>query len=650
MATGLYDPAYEHDACGVGMVADLHGRPDHDIVDRGLTVLERLAHRGASGAEVETGDGAGILVQMPAPLPGPRRPRRPASRCPRPGGYAVGMAFLPVDADDAAQGAGAVEQLAAEEGLGVLGWRVVPTEPAGSGGDRARAPCRRIEQVFLAPVDAGADDLMALERQAFVLRKRAEHAVDGSLLPVAVGPHPRLQGHAHLRAAAISSSPTCVTRRSSRAWPWSTPASRPTPSPAGRWPTRTATWPTTGRSTRWPATGTGCGPARRCSRRTLIPGDLARIYPVCTPGASDSASFDEVLELLHLGGPLAAPRGADDDPRGVGEPRHDGPGPARLLPLPRVPDGALGRPGRGRLHRRHGGRRGARPQRAAPGALLGDRRRAGGAGQRGGRARHRARAGRAQGPAPTRAACSWSTRPRAGWSRTRRSRRSWRPSTPTPSGWPRTRCASTSCRRRTMLTPQHGGVVTQQRLFGYTNEELRVILAPMARSGRRAARLDGLGRRHRGALGPLPAALRLLHPALRPGDQPAARRHPRGAGHLAVGHHRARGEPALGRPGLVPADPAAAARHRPRRPGQAHVRQRARRDAGLQGLRHRRALRGGRGRRPRAPPRPPGARRCAGPSTTCAAGCPRPSRTEPTSSCCRTATRPPSGRPSRRCC
>ncbi|HUD15912.1 MAG TPA: hypothetical protein VMQ59_01570, partial [Acidimicrobiales bacterium] len=65
MAPGLYDASYEHDACGVGMVADLQGRPDHDIVDKGLTVLERLAHRGASGAEVETGDGAGILVQVP---------------------------------------------------------------------------------------------------------------------------------------------------------------------------------------------------------------------------------------------------------------------------------------------------------------------------------------------------------------------------------------------------------------------------------------------------------------------------------------------------------------------------------------------------------------------------------------------------------
>ena len=95
MAIGLYDPAYEHDACGVGMVADLHGRPDHDIVDRGLTVLERLAHRGASGAEVETGDGAGILVQIPH-----RFYERVAAEggyaLPRAGGYATGLAFLPV--------------------------------------------------------------------------------------------------------------------------------------------------------------------------------------------------------------------------------------------------------------------------------------------------------------------------------------------------------------------------------------------------------------------------------------------------------------------------------------------------------------------------------------------------------------------------
>ena len=103
MATGLYDPAYEHDACGVGMVADLHGRPDHDIVDRGLTVLERLAHRGASGAEVNTGDGAGILVQIPHRfLAGAAEAA--GFTLPDAGGYAVGLVFLPTDADDAAEG------------------------------------------------------------------------------------------------------------------------------------------------------------------------------------------------------------------------------------------------------------------------------------------------------------------------------------------------------------------------------------------------------------------------------------------------------------------------------------------------------------------------------------------------------------------
>src|SRR6185312_2674399 len=111
MASGLYDPNYEHDACGVGMVADLHGRPDHDIVDKALTVLERLAHRGASGAEVETGDGAGILVQVPHRF-FVGAAADAGFRLPDAGGYAVGLAFLPVDADDAHKARSVVEQLA----------------------------------------------------------------------------------------------------------------------------------------------------------------------------------------------------------------------------------------------------------------------------------------------------------------------------------------------------------------------------------------------------------------------------------------------------------------------------------------------------------------------------------------------------------
>jgi len=180
MATGLYDPAYEHDACGVGMVADLNGRPDHDIVDRGLTVLERLAHRGASGAEVNTGDGAGILVQIPHRFLATAA-EAAGFMLPDAGGYAVGLAFLPADADDAAKARTVVEHTAAEEGLTVLGWRAVPTEAADLG-LIAKSAMPLIEQLFVAPSGAGVDT-MALERRAFVLRKRVEHAVDGVYFP-----------------------------------------------------------------------------------------------------------------------------------------------------------------------------------------------------------------------------------------------------------------------------------------------------------------------------------------------------------------------------------------------------------------------------------------------------------------------------------
>ena len=149
---------------------------------------------------------------------------------------------------------------------------------------------------------------------------------------------------------------------------------------------------------------------------------------------------------------------------------------------------------------------------------------------------------------------------------------------------------------RTMLTPQHASVVGRQRLFGYTNEELRLILEPMAKSGRRADRVDGHRHRHRRAVRAAAAALRLLHPAVRPGDQPAAGRHPRGAGHLAALHPRARGQPARAHRRVVPPDRPAHAGHRQRRPGQAALRQRGRQHPRVPRLRRRRPVRGGRGR------------------------------------------------------
>ena len=264
MATGLYDPAYEHDACGVGMVADLHGRPDHDIVDKGLTVLERLAHRGASGAEVydrrrrrHPGPGA-------APVPGRRgrggrlHPARRRRLRRRPG-------LLAPRRRRRRQGPRTWWPPGRRGGPAPCsGWRVVPDRDRGP---RARPPGRHAaHRAALRAATAGrgrrhhgprAPGLRAA--QAGRARRRR------ALLPVAVGPHHRLQGHAHLRAAAHVLPRPARPHASSRAWPWCTRASRPTRSRAGRWPTRTATWATTARSTRWPATATGCGPARPCS-------------------------------------------------------------------------------------------------------------------------------------------------------------------------------------------------------------------------------------------------------------------------------------------------------------------------------------------------------------------------------------------------
>ena len=149
-AQGLYDPAYEHDACGVAFVATLSGVATHEIVDQALSALRNLDHRGASGAEPDSGDGAGILTQLPdaflrtvTPFPLPDK-----------GAYAVGTAFLPDD--DAAESAAraAVEALAAEEGLRVLGWRDVPTTPSLLG-RTARGVMPRFRQLFVTSATVG---------------------------------------------------------------------------------------------------------------------------------------------------------------------------------------------------------------------------------------------------------------------------------------------------------------------------------------------------------------------------------------------------------------------------------------------------------------------------------------------------------------
>lgn len=165
-AQGLYDPRNEHDACGVGFVATLTGIADHAIVEQALTVLRNLEHRGATGAEPDSGDGAGILTQIPDAF----LRANTAFELPAAGQYAVGIAFLPdEDAADAAAVA-QVERIADEEGLTVLGWREVPTAPDLLGAT-ARSVMPRFRQVFLAG-DGKAG--LELDRIAFVVRKRAE--------------------------------------------------------------------------------------------------------------------------------------------------------------------------------------------------------------------------------------------------------------------------------------------------------------------------------------------------------------------------------------------------------------------------------------------------------------------------------------------
>src|SRR5262249_8173542 len=149
---GLYDSRFEHDACGVGFVADLSGRRTHDTVSQAITVLRNLDHRGAKGSDPETGDGAGILTQIPDAF------FRAACGFPLPaaGHYAAGMAFLPTGETAAAQALATGERVAAAEGLAVLGWREVPYDPSFCGRG-ALAVMPRLAQLFVASApDDGA--------------------------------------------------------------------------------------------------------------------------------------------------------------------------------------------------------------------------------------------------------------------------------------------------------------------------------------------------------------------------------------------------------------------------------------------------------------------------------------------------------------
>ncbi len=289
---GLYDPAFEHDSCGVAFVVDIHGRATHERVQQGIAALCNLEHRGASGSEANTGDGAGLTIQVPD------RFLRAVVDFPLPaaGAYATGIAFLPAEADDAAKAVTRMDEIATEEGLTVLGWRDVPTD-ASSLGQTAIAAMPSFRQWFIARDGSRG---VELDRWAFVVRKRVEHET-GVYFPslsartmVFKGmlTTPQLQDfYPDLVDDRVESALALVHSRFSTntfpSWPLAHPY---------RYVSHNGEINTLKGNRNWMQ-------AREALLQSdVIPGDLERIFPICTPDASDTASFDEVLELLHLGG------------------------------------------------------------------------------------------------------------------------------------------------------------------------------------------------------------------------------------------------------------------------------------------------------------------------------------------------------------
>ncbi|MBU4335346.1 MAG: glutamate synthase subunit alpha, partial [Actinobacteria bacterium] len=290
---GLYNPVAEHDACGFAFVATLRGTPGRDIVDAGLTALLNLDHRGAVGAEEQSGDGAGILTQIPdafcrdvvdAELP-------PA------GHYAIGLAFLPSDEAERRAVVRQIEAIAAEEKLDVLAWRDVVVT-ADLVGPTARASMPAFRQLVVADPArelAGID----LDRRTFRLRRRAERETGvyfaslsartltykGMLTTAQLEPF-----FADLSDPRYASEIALVHSRFSTntfpSWPLAQPF---------RVVAHNGEINTVRGNRNWVA-------ARQGRMASELVGDLAPLLPICTPGVSDSGSFDEVLELLHLSG------------------------------------------------------------------------------------------------------------------------------------------------------------------------------------------------------------------------------------------------------------------------------------------------------------------------------------------------------------
>ncbi|MFK7918722.1 MAG: glutamate synthase large subunit [Ilumatobacter sp.] len=294
--TGLYDPSEEHDSCGVAFVANLKGVRSNELVVTGLRALTNLEHRGATGAEPDTGDGAGILLQVPDEL------YRDVVEfdLPEAGAYATGIAFLPADDAARASAEAGIESAMADVGLNVLGWRDLPITPDCLGAT-ARAAMPTFRQLFV--VDPNGSTGIDLDRKAFVARKRMRRELVGDLdtyfsslssrtiVYKGMLTTPQLsEFFDDLTDDRIQSALLLVHSRFSTntfpSWPLAHPY---------RFVAHNGEINTVQGNQNWMR-------AREAMLESeLLPG-IDRTFPICTPGSSDTARFDEVLELLHLGG------------------------------------------------------------------------------------------------------------------------------------------------------------------------------------------------------------------------------------------------------------------------------------------------------------------------------------------------------------
>jgi glutamate synthase (NADPH/NADH) large chain len=307
---GLYRPEQEHDACGIGFVVNMHGDKSHKIIEQGLTILKNLLHRGACGCEENTGDGAGIIIQMPH--------RFMARECahlgislPESGHYGTGLVFLPRDSQQADTCIKQFEKIVAQEGQRLLGWRDVPTDDSPIG-PTAKAAEPVITQVFIGR-RASMQDAAAFERKLYVIRKLVENAIWNSDLAqksdfyipslsyktfiykgMLTG-HQVEQMFPDLSDPAMESALAMVHQRFSTntfpSWQLAQPF---------RYVSHNGEINTARGNTNWMR-------AREALCASPLFGeDLQKLFPIIFEGASDSATFDNVMEFLHMAGrPLA---------------------------------------------------------------------------------------------------------------------------------------------------------------------------------------------------------------------------------------------------------------------------------------------------------------------------------------------------------